>query len=288
MPLLNQFYLVVMPNLFAYTNYRTFLKDVYEEKKAANPQFSYRLFARLAGFSSPNYLKLIILAQRNLSPEGIAKVAKAVKLKVREAQFFDALVHFNQSNDREEKTEYYEKLLHFKAFKDIKAIESCSYEYLSKWYHAVIRELVLLESFREDPAWIGRKLRGLATEAEIRDSIRLLLALGFFIRDKSRRLRQADRNLATDTEVADLSVSNFHDNMISLAADAIDNTQPEGRDISSVTVAIDRDTFEEAKRRVQDFRRELNVLLSRCQKPDAVYQINFQIFPLTEVPWSKK
>lgn len=76
------------------------------------------------------------------------------------------------------------------------------------------------------------------------------------------------------------SVSNFHDNMIALAADSIDNTLPEYRDISSVTVAIDQETFEEAKRRVQDFRRELNVLAFNRKKPDAVYQVNFQSFNL--------
>ncbi len=278
---------IFMPNLFSYTNYRTFLKDAYEEKKAANPQFSYRLFARLAGFSSPNFLKLVMMGQRNLSIEGAHKVAKALDLKVRETRFFESLVAFGQSQTREDKAEHYGQLLHFKAFKEIKALEAGSYEYLSKWYHAVIREMVLFEGFREDPIWLVRKLKGLVTDKEIKESIALLLSLGLVARDKFLRLKQVDRNLATDAEVADLSVSNFHDNMIALAAESIDNTLPEYRDISSVTVAIDQETFEEAKRRVQDFRRELNVLLSRCKKPDAVYQVNFQIFNLTEVPWRK-
>jgi len=276
-----------MPNLFSYTNYRTFLKDAYEEKKAANSQFSYRLFSRLAGFSSPNFLKLVMMGQRNLSAEGVHKVAKALDLKVRETRFFESLVAFGQAQTREDKAEHYGQLLHFKAFKEIKALEAGSYEYLSKWYHAVIREMVLFEGFREDPNWLIRKLKGLVTDKEIKESIALLLSLGLVARDKFLRLKQVDRNLATDTEVTDLSVSNFHDNMIALAAESIDNTPPEYRDISSVTVAIDQETFEEAKRRVQDFRRELNVLLSRCKKPDAVYQVNFQIFNLTEVPWRK-
>lgn len=110
-----------MPNLFSYSNYRTFLKDAYEEKrKTANPQFSYRLFSRLAGFSSPNFIKLVMMGQRNLSTDGVAKVAKALELKVRETRFFEALVSFGQAQTREDKSQSYTQLLHFKAFKDVK------------------------------------------------------------------------------------------------------------------------------------------------------------------------
>lgn len=86
----------------------------------------------------------------------------------------------------------------------LKALEAGSFEYLSKWYHAAIREMVLLDGFREDPSWIVRKLKGLVTDKEIKESIALLLSLGLVARDKFMRLKQVDRNLATDAEVADL------------------------------------------------------------------------------------
>ena len=47
--------------------------------KATKPQFSYRYFSRVAGFSSPNFLKLVAEGQRNLSPKSIAKFAKKLR-----------------------------------------------------------------------------------------------------------------------------------------------------------------------------------------------------------------
>ena len=74
--------------------------------------------------------------------------------------------------------------------------------------------------------------------------------------------------------------------MIQKGMESIERTAAAKRDISSLTIALSEEKFKEAKRRIQEFRRELNVLLSEGGKEEAIYQINFQIFNLTEVPWS--
>ena len=273
------------PNIFAYINYRTYLKDFYEAKKKSNPKFSYRLFSRLAGFSSPNFFKLVILSQRNLSVESLDKVCAALKIKAREADFFSALVAFNQSRTHQEKKFFFEKLRYFKEFDEIKNIDRGSYEYLSKWYHVAIRELTLVSGFRENPFWISEKLNGQVSPQQVMDSLKLLEKLKLIRRNADNQLRPTSRNLSTEPEILDLSVSDLHHQMIRLAADSVDKTPAEYRDISAVTIAVDRATFLEAKKRIQNFRRELNVLLSACKKPDAVYQLNFQLFNLTQVPW---
>lgn len=275
-------------SVYSYINYRTFLKDFYESKKSANPLFSFRVFSRMAGFTSPNFLKLVILGKRNLSASGVAKVAKALSIKGRECDFFTALVNFNQSDLLEEKKKYYDQLAYFKEFNEVKKIDVNIYRYLSKWYHAAIRELVLLPNFREDPNWISRKLEKAITPEEALESLKLLEKLKLLKRDEYKKLKPTVKNLSTDPEIFDLSVSGFHSEMIHLAIKAIDKTPPEFRDISSVTVAVDKATFLEAKKRIRQFRRELNVLLSACKKPDSVYQLNFQIFNLTELSWPKK
>ena len=109
--------------------------------------------------------------------------------------------------------------------------------------------------------------------------------MGFVKRDKSARLVQAERNITTAREVQSLAISNFHRQMIQRASESIERTQPEKRDVSSLTLALSKEKFTEAKRRIQEFRRELNVLLSEEGKSEAVYQVNFQIFNLSEVPW---
>ena len=104
-------------------------------------------------------------------------------------------------------------------------------------------------------------------------------------KNKHGQFIQVERNISTAREVLSLAISNFHRQMIRQAGDALDKTPAAKRDVSSLTVALSQKKFEEAKRRIQEFRRELNVFLSEEENPAAVYQINFQIFNLSEVPW---
>ena len=76
----------VAPKLGAYTDYRLYLKDFYEYKRALTKTslrpYSYATFAASADIKSPNYLKLIIDGQRNLSREMAVKFARAMGAQV--------------------------------------------------------------------------------------------------------------------------------------------------------------------------------------------------------------
>ncbi|MBI2067209.1 MAG: TIGR02147 family protein [Deltaproteobacteria bacterium] len=275
-----------MPDIFNYLNYRHYLKDYYSEKKGKKgSHFSFRSFSRLAGLSSPNFLKLVIEGKRNLGGDGIQSFIKGLRLNKEESVFFEDLVHFNQATTDEERNQHYQRLSRSRRYRQVKQIEKDYFVYFSRWYYAAIRELVLLPEFKEDPIWIASKLAPAITPNEARVAIELLLELGFIKRDKNGKLTQSERNITTEREVASLAIKNFHRQMIEKAAESIEKTSHEKRDISSLTVALSKEKFEETKRRIQEFRRELNVLLSEEGKADSVYQINFQIFNLTEVRW---
>lgn len=277
-----------MADLFKYLDYRHFLKDYYRgQKEKKGSRFSFRSFSRQAGLSSPNFLQLVMEGKRNLGPDGIRAFAKALKLNKEESSYFDSLVHFNQCMTDEERNEWYKRLSTSRRYREIREIEKDYFVYFSRWYYAAIRELVLLPDFKEDPDWIARKLSPPITVREATTALKLLQKLGFLTRNKEQRLVQSERNITTAREVMSLAISNFHRQMIQRAGESIERTPQDKRDISSLTLALSQGKFREAKRRIQEFRRELNVLLSDDGKSDAVYQVNFQIFNLSEVSWPK-
>ena len=53
-------------DVFSYEDYRTYLKDVYENRKRRG--LSHRGLARRAGLSSPSFLKAVMDGQKNLAP----------------------------------------------------------------------------------------------------------------------------------------------------------------------------------------------------------------------------
>ena len=91
------------PNTYTYLDYRRYLKDLYKKLKETTNHFSFRYFAKAAGLKAPNYLKLVMDGERNLSQDGIRKFCKGLKLNKGEQEFFENLVHMNQSKTDEEK-----------------------------------------------------------------------------------------------------------------------------------------------------------------------------------------
>lgn len=272
-----------MRTIFGYLDYRQYLRDYYEEKKSAG-KISLRIFSQKAGFTAPNYLKLVMDGERNLSPASVRKFIKALSLAKDEAEFFTNLVFMNQAESHEEKNHYYQRLSKISRYLEVKHVEKDQYEFFSKWYYAAIREITILPGFVEDPTWIAKALIPAIAPGQARDAIDLLLRLGLIVRDGEGKLRPSDRAISGGNEVTFLASCNFHIQMLKRAAEYVARSKQTTREFSSLTIALSSEKFKIAKRRIQEFRRELHALLADCDDSNSVYQLNLQLFPLVEAP----
>lgn len=276
----------MQPNVFHYRSYRSFLKDYYEHKKQSRGAgFSYRAFARLAGFRSPNFLQLVIQGKRNLGARGVEAVLHALRLKGQSADFFRVLVQFEQAQADTQKQRAYEKILRYHQYQKDHPLENEQYEYLAHWYHVAVRELCLRGDFRAEPKWIAKQITPSITPEMAKYSLTLLKRLKLIKKNKAGKYEPVERAISTPQETQNLVVKAFHRQMLAKASEAMDHTPPAHRDISSLTIALSQEKFLEAKRRIQAFRRELNVLFSEEKNPSTVYQFNFQLFNLSKVAW---
>ena len=253
--------------------------------KKTNRAFSHRMFSRLAGLKSSNFLKLVMDGKRNLSRNTVFKFAKALKLTRSETHFFEPLVFFGQARNVEEKNRYFERLTQFRSLCEIKTIEASQYDYFSNWYFVALRELVDHPDFSENPETINRKLGLKLKTHEVEQAIKTLLDLKVIERGANGRLKTADERLATSPDIADLAVINFQKEMIKKAEEALEQTPVAQRDISSLTVNLTREQFDHIRERLGQVRREIHAAVTASPQSKAVYQINFQMFNLTEVPW---
>ena len=146
------------PDIFAFTDYRAFLAQYYQAAKKHNRAFSYRYFSRKAGYKSPNFLKLVIDGQRNISNDSVERFAHALKLNASEQRFFADLVAFNQASTEVEKNVAFERVTASRRFRQARRLDKAYFEYLSNWYYPAIREMAGRPDFREDPEWIAAQL----------------------------------------------------------------------------------------------------------------------------------
>jgi uncharacterized protein (TIGR02147 family) len=276
----------------SFDDYRAYLRAMINFLKATRPQFSYRYFSRMAGFSSPNFLKLVAEGKRNMSTRSITKFSRGLGLDPQEAEAFETLVLLSQAQTDEERNRHYQRLRrHARRHTTAARLEEAQYRVYSLWYILPIRELLLHPDFREDPTWIGRRLNPEVKAPEVRQALSLLEEVGLAVRDEQGRLRPSTTRISTGPRVRSLAVRNFHRSMLELASNALEAAPQDQRDVTALTLTLSRRQFELVRGRIAQFRRELLDLVEEEQRgegpdvePREVYQVGFQLFPLTAPP----
>ncbi len=98
-------------SLFEYEDYRTFIKDYFTLRKSIKSSFTQRYFANRSGISSPAFFNYVLHGKRNLSAKTLKKVSEALELNRTKAEYFENLVHFNQSDEQSEKMSYFNEMV---------------------------------------------------------------------------------------------------------------------------------------------------------------------------------
>lgn len=271
-----------MPNLYAYLDYREFLKDYYEEKKAASPVFSYKSFANKAGFKTKSFLKMVIMGKKNLSDVSLQKVAQAIKLDPKATSYFEDLVAFNQAKSLKLRNQLLEKLLVHKVAGVGRIIQQAQYEFYSQWYHNTIRELLPRLEFKGDYEKLGKMLMPQVSEKDARRSVDMMTRLGLIHKNEDGKYIQTDPIITTGDEVRSMAVRNFHLENFLLAAKSLEDCPGELRDLSCLVVRLSDPGFTLFKQEIQAFRKKL-LELAESDKPfKRVYHVAFQMYPTSQ------
>ncbi len=271
-------------NVFEYTDYRAFLRDWYEAAKKGGGTLSYRSFAQRAGLKSINFYKFVMDGVRNLTFDSAAKFALGLKLNKQETEFFKKLVFYTQAKTHEEKNRRYQDLLRSRKYSQLKPIERDQYEYYATWYHPVVRELVASKDFDGTFAWIAGRLSPSITPAQAEKSVELLEKLGFIEQMENGHWKQASSIVSTGAELKSHVVHNYHKIVLDLAKRVIDELPVERRDVSTMTLGVNRGRITELKELIQNFRQEILKAVASDTEPEEVVQLNIQMFPLTISP----
>ncbi len=269
------------PNILEYENYRAYLKDWYAWMKASKPGFSYRAFSQWASFKSPNQLQLIILGKRNITPATLGIFTTILKLRKREKRYFELLVAINQATTPHEKAGYVQELSDY--FKKYNELKHHQFEYLLKWYLPVVRELATTKGFKPERHALARRIGHGITPRNVDEALEKLIALGL-LKKEGNSLVQADAIVSTGPETGSAAAYFYHDQMIRLALEALQQHMPHERNFSGITFACRREDVQEIAELLDQCRHQILAYLENRGKveDDEVYQLNLQCFRVTK------
>lgn len=270
-----------MKTIVDYLDYREFLKDHYTANKERHSFFSFRYISAKTGLDSSFYVK-VLQKQIHLSLKSLPRLIDFLGLNKKESDYFTLLVRFNRAHTRDEMKLYFERIIEFRDVRK-QTLDAAKYRYFSNWYHVAIRELLNIRPFDGNFKSLAAKLLPPISEARARKAVGLLVRLGLVRKTAEGSYELTDRFVSTGETWHSIAIENFQREMLKLAGESLATLPKEERETSTVTVSVSRECFAAMKDRLREFRKELLEMARIERNPEGVFQINFQIFPLTRI-----
>ena len=276
-----------MKAIFEYGDFRSYLRDFHDSPHSRCSKFSWRAISKRAKINNPNFLRQVMLGEKNLGERNIGAVGKAIGFLGAELEYWTKLVHFCQAPDGDQKERYRLELLQMRGSVRSREISEGFDEYYSRWYIPAIRELVTLFDFKDDYALLARSLTPSICEDEARLAVRLL-AKHHFIRRNSKGLwEETDRALRSGSPRQRASLVRYHREMLSKASQSITKWKKNSRFIAGMTVGVSKTCYRMILTETKKFKTRIETLVHNDSQSDTVMQIALQIFPVAATPKSE-
>lgn len=273
-------------DVFEFLSVQEFLAHVYALRKAQMKPYSYRSFSSELGFGESNYLHLICTHKRQLSPRSAQLVATRLGLHGERRTWFLSLVEHTAGRGPAQRFGGIDKAYHIRRKTLDNELSRDEMEFFGKWYHGVIRELVVQSNFVSDPRWISQQLRPRITPDQAKQSLELQLRLGYLAFDEEQgRLVLPHTHIRVPEGVTHLAIHKYHQEMLQLSERSLTEAELDERDLSAVTVPLNVEHIAEIKDILREARSRIVALSEKmpASGDSAVFQINMQLFPVTEL-----
>lgn len=279
------------PQVADYMDFRLYLAHFFEYKRKLTASdlrpYSYATFSAAANIKSPNYLKMIIEGRRNLSGEMVGKFAKALGLNKEGSEDFALLVAYGQATDPADRNMFLKKLSEHRVQAKLKTgeIDKKTWDKIPNWAAWVIYAMVDQEGVKFDTRSLREVLRGKASEDEIEQALQSLFKSGELVQDpETGEVRKAHNLIESPEDVPVALVRKLQAQLMYLGLESLYQDSATEREFGTLTLTLTQPEFEEIRFKLRQLRKQINKdnsIARAGSKGEKVYQLNIQLFPLT-------
>ncbi len=269
------------PDIFDYTDFRTYLNDAYTSLKSQDNKYSHRFIANYVNASSAGWFSNIISGRIRMTSTYLMRLAKLFHLKNPERDYFELLVNYEQAGSIEEKNIYVDKILSLKGVKPA-VISRDQFDFYNYWYISTIRELLFIFDFKDDFKSLAKQLNPPIKVQEAKKAVKILQSLQLIKINSKGYYKPNDPVILKDPNFKTVHWANLMKAKSNLGTEAIEQFDKNERDISEVYVPLSHGGFEEIREEIKTLRKKILALSEKDKNRNTVYQCNIQLFPLTK------
>jgi uncharacterized protein (TIGR02147 family) len=195
-------------------------------------------------------------------------------------------VKFNQANNHAQRNKYYEKIISgFRA--RIETLDPEKFDFYKKWYYSAIRSLLGYYPFNGDYEKLAKQLNPAITPGQARKAIQLLKRLGLIEQKEDGYYHLKDRMITTGGTVKSVAVTNFQQETMLLAREALGRFPRNQRNSATLTLGLSEQGYRAVEERLAVLRKDLFEIARFDKGINRVVQVNLHAFPLTRLQEEK-
>lgn len=278
----------VPPSVYAFLDAREFLRRAYEARRAEDHTFSQRRIALALKARSSSFFRDVLSGKATLTPTRVLGFARLFRLGKAETEYFEKLVAYTEAVGAEEKRHALEKLKGPGLTGRAILLEASHAEYFSRWHHAAVRELLSVYDFRGDFAELGSLLNPAIDEAAAREAVELLRRLKLIRKTAHGGYEPTDKVILSGPQNGPTQIRPVLLNHLDLARRALDTMPPSTRPFSYLTLSVSEKSFALIHKKLRALRDELFDIVTQDDDVDRLYQLNFQLFPVSKAITRRK
>lgn len=272
--------------LMDYFDYREYLKDYIAYRRRIGDSITNRSFASAVGISSSSWLTTVLNGKKGITPRTVNAISCYLKHNEWERDYFKMLVDFDQAKTIDKRNQCFSVLkqhLLKRGLYFVRILDAEKYEYYSKWYYTAVRSIMGMISLGDEYERIARLVSPAISINQAKKSVELLKGLGLIVKNDQGFYELKNKAITTGTNVRSLSIANFQRETMRLGSEAIDRYEHSVRNITSLSIGISEENYRKIVAMLAELRKTIVDLANNDQNADRVYQVNFQIFPLSKV-----
>lgn len=267
-----------IPEIYGFFSYHEFLITWFKNREREGNPISQREFLRKAQISGSAMLHRVLKGGK-LPKKYIDSFIQAIGLSAPEAEYFRTQIEYGNSNRIEERGNAFSNLLRLRSVFPQYQMDDRALKFFKRWYYPVVREIIDLLDGSEDLNRISRMVIPPITTVQAENAIKFLEKNSFLKRNQHNRLELADPIISSGSKRKSGLLASYHLKNLEVNHKALDIANKDLISLSSLTLKISPETYEQMRNELADFRSKLLELARADQNPSQVFHLNFTFLP---------
>jgi len=259
-------------------DYRDLLEQHYVQRKAKLPLYTYRMMGIKLGLDTSQVFR--ILQKNEHLPSRCVPLAKdLLGLTGRSGQYFELLVAAARTRIPAKRKELMDKAF---ALRDVERRKIGNHEirFLSQWWIPVVHSYLEVSEGRAIPEEIASSVMPNITKEQANEALEILKSLGLVKRLPSGRLGLSQAHVTVCSPEKAVAVRTYQKQALTLGAEAVDSFPAKEREVSTLTLAVDEECFNDLREMAREFRRQVQKRVEDAMHPDRVMQWTMALYPV--------